>query len=137
MHVQYVVLCDQVVMSTDGKPLLIGVFNDVQAMAVPFPIPRLAFAARLLFTTDEAGGSRRIEVEIRDPAGAEIGRPGGELTLPPAPPGADSLAVDIPINFDLFEVAAFGRYTFLLHVDGEPAAAVQLSVRQAPASGIV
>src|SRR5215213_8550484 len=125
MHVQYVVLCDQVVLSTDGKPSLIGIFNDVQAPAVPFPLPRMAFAARLLFTAEEAGGTRRVEVVIKDPAG-------GELTLPPAPPGADSLSVDIPVQFDLFEIGAFGRYTFLLHVDGAAVSAVQLSVRQAP-----
>ena len=130
MHVQYVVLCDQVVLSTDGKPSLIGIFNDVQAPGVPFPLPRLSFAARLLFTAEEAGQNRRVEVVIRDPSGTELGRPGGDLTLPPAPPGSDSLSVDIPLQFDLFEIGAFGRYTFLLHVDGQAAAAVQLSVRQ-------
>jgi hypothetical protein len=130
MHVQYVVLCDQVVLSTDGKPTLVGIFNDVQAPAVPFPLPRLSFAARLLFTSEEAGGNRWVEVVIKDPGGNELGRPGGELTLPPLPSGADSLSVDIPLQFDLFEIGAFGRYTFLLHVDGAPTAAVQLSVRQ-------
>ena len=130
MHVQYVVLCDQVILANDGKPSLIGIFNDIQSPSVPFPVPRMAFAARLLFTTDEAGQSRRVEVVIKDPAGNELGRPGGELTLPPAPPGSDSLSVDIPVQFDLFEIGAFGRYTFLLHVDGAAVSAVQLSVRQ-------
>ena len=131
MHIQYVALCDQVVLATDGKPSLIGVFNDVQAPALPFTLPRLAFAARILFTPDELGKSCRVEILITDPGGNELGRPGGDLSLPPAPPGTETLAVDIPLQFDLFEVAAFGRYTFLLHVDGKASAAVQLSVRQA------
>jgi len=38
--------------------------------------------------------------------------------------------VDLPLQFDLFNVTAAGRYTFLLHVDGAPSAAVQLTVRQ-------
>ena len=134
MHVQYVAICDQVILGSDGRPSLIGVFNDLAAGAVPITIPRLAFAARILFTADETGKARQIEVIVRDPNGMEIGRPSGELALPKAPSGTDSLAVDIPIQFDLFEVALFGRYTFLLHVDGSPAAAVQLSVRQAPAA---
>ena len=45
------------------------------------------------------------------------------------PAGLESVAVDLPLQFDLFNVATTGRYTFLLHVDGAPAAAVQLSIR--------
>ena len=134
MHVQYVSICDQVILGNDGRPSLIGVFNDLAAAQVPVTIPRLAFAARILFTADETGKARQIEVIVRDPNGVEIGRPSGELALPQAPAGADSLAVDIPIQFDLFEVSMFGRYTFLLHVDGKPTSAVQLSVRQVAAA---
>jgi hypothetical protein len=134
MHVQYVALCDQVILANDGRPSLIGVFNDLAASALPITVPRLAFAARILFTAEETGKPRQIEVIVRDPNGMEIGRPSGELALPKAPAGVDSLAVDIPIQFDLFEVSLFGRYTFLLHIDGAAAAAVQLSVRQAPAT---
>ena len=134
MHVQYVALCDQVILGNDGRPSLIGVFNDLSAPALPVTIPRLAFAARIMFTADETGRSRQLEVIVRDPSGAEIGRPSGELALPAAPRGTDSLAVDIPIQFDLFEVASFGRYTFLLHLDGQATAAVQLSVRQVTAA---
>jgi hypothetical protein len=132
MHVQYVALCDQIVIGADGRPPLIGVFNDLTVASLPVTVPRVAFAARLLFTADEVGRSRQVEVRISDPAGAEIGRPGGELALPQAPPGLESLAVDVPLQFDLFEVTAVGRYTFLLMVDDSPAAAVQLSIRQAP-----
>lgn len=131
MHVQYVALCEQVIMAADGKPSLIGLFNDVHAAQLPITIPRFAFAARMLFTHQEAGKAYRVEVLITDPSGTELGRPGGEVSLPPAPPGVDSVAVDVPIQFDLFQVNAFGRYTFLLHVDGEAKAAVQLAVRQA------
>jgi hypothetical protein len=134
MHVQYVSICDQVILGNDGRPSLIGVFNDLAAPQVPVTIPRLAFAARILFTADETGKARQIEVIVRDPNGVEIGRPSGELALPQAPAGADSLAVDIPIQFDLFEVSMFGRYTFLLHIDGKPTSAVQLSVRQVAAA---
>lgn len=135
MHVQYVALCEQVVLSVDGKPSLIGVINDIQAPAVPFTLPRLAFAGRVLFTADDAGSHHKVEVVIRDPSGAELGRPGGDLSLPVAPPGADSLAVDLPIQFDLFQVGAFGRYTFLLRLDGADVAAVQLNVRQGTPQG--
>jgi hypothetical protein len=130
MHVQYVALCDQVIMSTDGRPSLIGVFNDLQVATLPFTLPRIGFAARLLFTGDEVGRSHQIELVMTDPGGTEIGRPGGEITLPELPQGLDSLAVDLPMQFDLFQVPAAGRYTFLLQVDGKPAAAVQLSIRQ-------
>ena len=129
MHVQYVALCEQIIVGTDGKPSLIGVVNDVQVSSLPATLPRLAFAARMHFTADEVGGQRRVDVVVKDPAGNELGRTGGELGLPPLPSGADSLAVDIPIGFDFFELAAAGRYTFLLEVDGKGSAAVQLAVR--------
>lgn len=131
MHVQYVALCEQVILGTDGRPSLIGVFNDVQVQTLPTTLPRVSVAARIMFTPEETGRAHQVELVMQDPSGAELGRPGGEVSLPPAPAGVDSLAVDVPLQFDLFQVTAFGRYTFLLHVDGKPAAGVQLAVRQA------
>ena len=131
MHVQYVALCDQVIIGADGRPSLIGVINDLQVPRIPITLPRLTFAARLLFTADEAGATHRVEVLIRDAAGAQIGRPGGDVSLPAAPHGVETVAVDLPLQFDFFEIAAAGRYTFLLHVDGDPTAGVQLAVREA------
>ena len=130
MHLQYVVLCDQVIIANDGKPSLIGILNELQTNAVPLNIPRLAFAARILFTADETGMSHRVEVAITDPAGKEVGRPGGDISLPSAPGAVDSIAVDLPLQFDLLELASVGRYTFLLHIDGTPLGAAQLNVRQ-------
>lgn len=134
MHVQYVALCDQVILANDGRPSLIGVFNDLQVATIPFTLPRISFAARLLFTREEAGRPHKVEVVMTDPSGKEIGRPGGEVSLPPMPNGLDSVAVDLPLQFDLFNVTAAGRYTFLLHIDGAPSAAVQLSIRQVAVS---
>jgi hypothetical protein len=130
MHVQYVALCDQVILGNDGRPSLIGVTNDLQVATIPFVLPRIAFAARILFTRDEVGRQHSVEVVMTDPAGKEIGRPGGEVSLPPMPAGLDSVAVDLPLQFDLFNVTTAGRYTFMLQVDGAPTAAVQLSIRQ-------
>lgn len=134
MHVQYVALCEQVIMAADGKPSLIGVFNDLTAAQLPITIPRFAFAARILVPASEAGRAYRVEVVITDPSHTELGRPGGEVALPPAPAGVDSVSVDVPIQFDLFQVTAAGRYSFVLHVDGEAKAAVQLAVRQGAAA---
>jgi hypothetical protein len=130
VHVQYVALCDSVIVGNDGRPSLIGVFNDLQVPTIPITLPRIAFAARILFTREEAGRTHKVEVVMSDPAGKEMGRPGGEVSLPQMPAGLDSVAVDLPLQFELFNVPAAGRYTFLLHVDGAPTAAVQLSVRQ-------
>ena len=130
MHLQYVVLCDQIILANDGKPSLIGILNEIQTKTVPVNVPRLAFAARIHFTTDETGMSHRVEVAIADPSGKEIGRPGGDISLPAAQSGVDSIAVDLPLQFDLFELASTGRYTFLLHIDGEAVGAAQLNVRQ-------
>lgn len=133
MHVQYVALCDQIILATDGRPSLIGVFNHLNVPALPFTLPRLAFAGRILFTADETGRSHTVEVVITGPDGVELARPGGDISLPPAPAGLDSVAVDLPMQFDLFQVETPGRYTFLLHVDGEKTAAVQLLVHLAEA----
>ena len=134
MHLQYVVLCDQVILANDGKPSLIGILNDLQATTVPVTVPRLSFAARLLFTADETGKPHRVEVGISDPSGQEIGRPGGDISLPPVPAGVESVAVDLPLQFDMFEISTIGRHTFLLYVDGTPMGAAQLNVRQVEAA---
>ena len=130
MHLQYVVLCDQVIIGNDGKPSLIGILNELQTTSLPVTVPRIAFAARLLFTADETGKAHRVEVAIADPSGQEIGKPGGDISLPQSPAGVDSIAVDLPLQFDLLELTATGRYTFLMHVDGAPVGAAQLHVRQ-------
>lgn len=134
MHVQYVALCDQIILGNDGRPSLIGVFNHLNVPSLPFTLPRLAFAGRLLFTADETGRDHKVDVAIADPAGTELARPGGDITLPRAPDGVDSVAVDLPMQFDLFQIEAAGQYTFLLHVNDAPVAAVQLAVHVAPRS---
>ena len=134
MHLQYVVLCDQVIIANDGKPSLIGIFNEIQTTSVPATLPRVSFASRLLFTDDETARSYRIEVRITDPSGAEIGRPGGDVTLPPARPGTDTIAVDLPLQFEMLELPVAGRYTFLLHVDDKAVGATQLMLRQVSAT---
>ena len=64
MHVQYVTLCDQIILGQDGRPSLIGVFNHLNVPALPFTLPRLAFAGRILFTADETGRAHTVEVVI-------------------------------------------------------------------------
>lgn len=130
MHVQYVAVCDHVLVGADGKPSLIGVFSDIQAVQVPVTLPRLAFAARLLLTGDETGRNYKAEVVIKDPKGQEIARPGGEINVPQVPAGVDSIAIDLPMIFDMFGLPEFGRYTFMLEIDGEPKAGVQIAVRE-------
>ena len=130
MHVQYVAVCDHVLVGADGKPSLIGVFSDIQAVQVPVTLPRLAFAARILLTAEETGKTYNVELVITDPKGNEIARPAGEVGVPPAPAGIDSLAVDLPMLLDMFGLPEFGRYTFMLAIDGEPKAGVQIAVRQ-------
>ena len=130
MHVQYVALCEQVIIAADGKPSLISVFNDLQAPQFPITIPRLVFVARIHFTSDETGKPKKVEVIITDPNGVELARPSGDVTLPPVPSGLETISVDLPLQLDMFQLDTTGRYTFLLHIDGKAAAAVQLSVRQ-------
>ncbi len=130
MHVQYVAVCDHVLVGADGKPSLIGVFSDIQAVQVPVTLPRLAFAARVLLTADETGKTYKIELVITDPKGQEIARPSGEINVPAAPPGIDSIAIDLPMLLDMFGLQEFGRYTFMLAIDGKPSAGVQIAVRQ-------
>ena len=132
MHVQYVAICEHVIIGADGKPSLIGVFSEIQAPQVPVTIPRLAFAARLLFTAEEAGKTYKIEVVITDPNKNEVAHLNGEVGVPTPPPGIDSLEVNLPMVFDMFGLPDFGRYTFMLVVDGKPTAGVQMAVRQAP-----
>ncbi len=133
MHVQYVAVCDHVLVGADGKPSLIGVFSDIQAVQVPVTLPRLAFAARILLTAEETGKTYNVELIITDPKGNEIARPSGEIGVPPAPTGVDSLAIDLPMLLDMFGLPEFGRYTFMLSIDGEPKAGVQIAVRQGQA----
>jgi hypothetical protein len=129
MHVQFVALCDQAIISADGRPSLINIFDHLQVASLPTVVPRLAFAARLLFTSDEVGSTHKVAVAITSPSGEEIGAPGGDISLPQAPVEIDTVSVDLPLQFDMFELKEAGRYTFLLRFDDKPVGAAQLAVR--------
>ena len=79
----------QFILGNDGRPSLIGVFNDLQVAAIPFTLPRIAFAARILFTREEAGRNVWVyEGVSRDPVTGKTD-PSASVYF------ADGMAVDV------------------------------------------
>jgi hypothetical protein len=71
MHLQYAALCDQIIISADGRPSLIGVFDNLQVMSLPALVPRVSFAARILFTNhldDKPLAAAQLAVRLADHA---------------------------------------------------------------------
>jgi hypothetical protein len=130
MRLIYAVVSDFALVSADGKPTIVGVFDTIRAQTVPFVWARFAFAARLESDASEAGSKYNLQIVIRDPNGTEMARAGGPFQVPPTPPGVPRVYFDPQIIFDGFTFPALGTYTLTLEANGVPLATVAINVIQ-------
>jgi hypothetical protein len=130
MQLVYAVTSDFALMSTDGKPTIVGVFDAVRTRAVPFPWPRFAFVGRVRLDPLDAGTSHTMQITMRDPAGIVAAQAGGPVTFGPPPPDGGSMYFDPIMVFDNFMFTAFGQYSISLEIDSVPMGATVISIVQ-------
>ncbi len=133
MKVEMFVLCDA---ATDyvGKLNVLGTFDSIHARQVPAVHPLCAVAMRLRFERIERG-PHKIRVNMIDADGNLIIPPldaGLQVNLPE---GASSCAINMVLNLQSLKFDKFGEYSVDLLIDGQPAAALPLFVRNAPVRG--
>jgi hypothetical protein len=126
----YLVTCDFALVSADGKPTLVGVFNAIRGAAAPLAWPRFSLAGRLEFDSTFLGGSHYIEIAVRDPSGAIVGHLNTTMPGGTPPPDTPRLTFDPQIVFDNFVFASFGTYSFSVSVDGTVLGTTQIDIIQ-------
>jgi hypothetical protein len=126
----YAVTCDYALVSADGKPTIVGVFNLIRTVSIPFQWPRFCFASRVEFPAGTGIGIHSLAISINDPSGARLGQVNGQFQIA-APPVASLPAVFDPhMFFDNVVFQAIGRYGISLEIDGVQLATSYLYVEQ-------
>lgn len=130
MRALYTLLCDFVLVSADGKPSVIGVFDAVRAPSTPFSYPRFALACRVELEAEPVGGKHIVQMTAQDPSGGVVFQAGGPITTKPTPTGISRSTFDTHLLLDGLMFQQFGTYTFSIAVDGVLLGTTQLNVLQ-------
>lgn len=130
MKIEVFVLCDA---ATDnrGKLNILGTFDQVYAASIPVVHPSCAIALRIRFSKMEEG-AHRVNIQLVDPDGRPIFQPmEGEVQSRMAE-DVDSGAVNLILNFQHVQFAAFADYQINLAIDDVSVATLPLRVREMP-----
>jgi len=131
MRVESFLLCDA---ATDhqGKLNVLGTFDRIFAAQVPVAHPACAVAARLRFDKMEEG-VHHVKIEWVDPDGQPLFKPMEGDVNPRMGEDAESVAVNLILNFHGVKFDAFADYQINLLVDDVVEATLPLRVGKVPA----
>jgi len=87
MKIPMAVLADEANVSQEGKLNVLGVFDRIQATAVPVMHPRMVFAFRVQTEHADSGRTFPVQVRLADAEGQVLFEAVGEITGAPIAPG--------------------------------------------------
>ena len=130
MKIEVFCLCDA---ATDnrGKLNILGTFDQIYAARMPVVHPACAIALRMRFDTMEEG-KHSVHIEVVDPDGHPVFRPMDGEVHPRIAPEAESVAVNLILNFQNMKLDAYQDYQVNLAVDYRTVASLPLRVRELP-----
>ena len=116
-------LCDYAFKDAAGKTCLIGIFDRVNARAVPVVHPQASIALRLVGQPQD---KERMKVEIVRPNGTTLTKFEGEVGLGPNGEG------EVQFNLVAMPLPDMGTYQINIHLGDELAHTITFSVAQPP-----
>lgn len=128
---QYVLIAEYQREGQGGKLDLLGVFDRIYAPAVPAQHRNLVFVA-LLVTDDEPDlGKRPMRFTVTRPTGEVLVEQRGEIDFKP---GGGTWLASSRVGFELqgMPLPEYGKYRFLLELNGKEVASHTLSVTPPP-----
>lgn len=131
MKAEWVVVCDYAVSDPGGKMTLVGTFDRMNVPGVPFSIPQMGIGIKLRFEqSDQPETDHPIELRIKSPKGAMMGRVEGGIKVNKLNPGEavemGSAGLALMLSNPTF--AEFGKYCVEVWVDKRLAATVPFFV---------
>lgn len=135
MDVKLAVLADYANVSQDGKLNIMGIFQEINASALPFPLPQMFLVLTFEAGPAEFGSQKQLRIVLVDDDGEERMALEGEVQVPRPPrPGRQAYINEaIGLAGVLFEKA--GAYHFAVLVGGETKETVPLHVNDLSKGG--
>ena len=127
MNIEAFLLCDCAT-DSQGKLNVLGAFDTIGALEMPFVYPACAIAARIRFEKDEQG-RHDVRVTVIDEDGEKIIPPlDGKLQLQ-MPDGPYTAVSNLIVNIHGLKFTDFGQYSIDIAIDSKHIASLPLYVR--------
>jgi hypothetical protein len=128
MDVTVAVLADYANVSREGKLNIMGIFQEVNAPFLPFPLPQMYLVLSFSAGPAEFGSQRDIRVVLLNSDGAEILALDAELEIPHAIRPGSRISINEAIGLAGVTFQQAGSYAFHILVGGDEKATVPLHV---------
>jgi len=128
VKVDFFHIADEAIISREGKPSAIGIFDVIWTQSVPSVHPKVALLARI--SGSVADGSRHTVLLhfVSEDGDIVWQSPPSDIELRPRGPGYPMTA-NLAVSLTPLAIPDFGDYAFKLLIDDEPLATVSLAVR--------
>ena len=127
MNIEAFLLCDCAT-DSQGKLNVLGAFDTIGALEMPFVYPACAIAARIRFEKDEQG-RHDVRITVIDEDGEKIIPPlDGKLQLQ-IPDGVYTAVSNLIVNIHGLKFTDFGQYSIDIAIDSKHIASLPLYVR--------
>lgn len=136
MDVNLAVLADYANVSQDGKLNIMGIFQEVNAPFLPFPLPQMYLVLSLVASPAEAGSRRDMRVVLVDGDGSEVLSLDANLQVPhnPTRPGSRAI-INEAIGLLGVQFLRGGEHAFSIQIGGDEKASVPLYVNDLTTGG--
>jgi len=130
MRVKFALLGDYAIIADNGKISVMGLFDAINAPALPFQIPAMFLVIAFEGESTEVGHDFALEMQLWAEDGQRVFEHSKTFRFPPPNrPGGKSGHNEILSLFG-FPVNSAGDYAFVIMVNGEERARVPLRVNE-------
>jgi hypothetical protein len=130
VHLDFAVVADYALVDQSGKLSVLGIFQHIWVQQFPAMHPRLHLVLRLKGKRTEVG-EHAVQIRLLDEQGSESLGGSGNVTFAEPPAGVTEIEAGAILVFDVPFPHA-GVYRFEITIDGQPKAAVPVTVSQLP-----
>ena len=131
MHLELFSLCDAATVDSGGKLNVLGAFDTIWAVDLPFTHAQCAIALRMRFNSAEKG-EHRVIVSLVDLDGKHIIPSANGLININFPDELRSSSANLILNLQMLKLEKIGEYSIDLAIDGNVLASLPLFIRQRP-----
>jgi hypothetical protein len=131
VNVEILSLCDAANTDSTGKLNILGVFDQVMALAEPIVHPACTVAVRMRFDKIEEG-AKALKIAIVDADGREVFPTLNSNIQVRVPEGLSSGTVQILLGIQQLKLPRFGEYQIDVAIDGRVVGSIPLIAKQIP-----
>jgi hypothetical protein len=135
LEVTLAVLADYANVSQDGKLNIMGIFQEINAPSLPFPLPQMYLVASFEAGSAEFDSQKHIRIALLDNDGDEMLALEGGVQVPRPPRPGSRAYINQVIGLQGITFERPGGYAFAILVGGEQKADVSLHVNDLSTQG--